>query len=76
MSSNTTTRDITINELETMNKEQLYNMIFCLQQESLIYKSHYEEQIKTNKELREDFYEERKEKKEYKKQLEDIMINT
>lgn len=72
MSSNNTTKDITINELETMNKEQLYMMIFSLKEESLEYKSHYEEESKRNKELDICFREEKEEKKAYKKQLEDI----
>lgn len=72
MSKNTTTEKINIHELETMNKEQLYNMIFSLKEESLTYKSHYEEESKRNKELDICFREEKEEKKAYKKQLEDI----
>ena len=72
MEKNTTTQKINIHELETMNKEQLYNMIFSLKEESLMYKSHYEEESKRNKELYICFREEKEEKKAYKKQLEDI----
>ena len=72
MSSNNTTKDIKMNQLETMNKQQLYNMIIALHYDKEMYKSHYEEEKKNYKELQDDFREERKEKQEYKKQLEDI----
>ena len=63
---------LTKNELETMNKEQLINIIFTLQEESKNNKFYYEQEQKDYKELHSCLMEEKIEKRAYKKQLEDI----
>lgn len=69
MMKDDTTRNINKDELDTMSRERLYSLIFGLQQDSRMHKSFYEEEKKNYKELLIDFKEINKERKQYKKEL-------